>query len=158
MLNQRLQLQRDLDTLNARYRELMRGRMVPTSRAMIVSRKIADIERQIRSMDSAAADRVALERMPIDNALEVIAIPLLADVINDVVAGVDATLHKYGASETIFAEYTSQIRRNALAIVDTLANTEETLPCLLDVDDTLVDAVKKKLMSFIRQRLKIKKS
>lgn len=158
MLNQRLQLQRDLDTLNARYCELMRGRMVPTSRAMIVSRKIADIEKQIRSMDSAAADRVALERMPIDNALEVIAIPLLADVINDVVAGVDATLRKYGASETIFAEYTSQIRRNALAIVDTLANTEETLPCLLDVDDTLVDAVKKKLMSFIRQRLKIKKS
>lgn len=111
MLNQRLQLQRDLDTLDARYRELMRGRLVPNSRAMIVSRKIAEIERQIRSMDSAA-DRVALERMPIDNALEVIAIPLLADVINDVVAGVDATLRRYGASETIFAEYTSQIRRH----------------------------------------------
>jgi hypothetical protein len=158
MLNQRLQLQRDLDTLNARYTELMRSRMVPSSRAMIVRRKITEIERQIETLDKQASDRFALERIPIEQALEVVAIPLLADVINDVVAGVDATLRRNGVQETVFGMYTAQIRKAAMAMVDTLAVSEAGMPRLLEVNDTLVDAVKKKLMSFIKQRLNIKKS
>jgi len=86
----------------------------------------------------------------------VIAIPLLADVIIDLVAGVDSTLRKHGVQETVFGIYTARIRQASMAMVDTLAVSEEGLPKLLEVDDTLVDAVKKKLMSYVKRRLKIK--
>lgn len=78
--------------------------------------------------------------------------------MNDIVAGVDRTLRRNGCQETVFGEYTSQIRAAALAMVNTLDTAEDNLPRLLEVNDTLIDAVKKKLMSFIRQRLNIKKS
>lgn len=77
--------------------------------------------------------------------------------MNDIVAGVDATLRRNKVKETVFGMYTSQIRRAALAMVDTLDLAGKSLPQLLDVDDALVDAIKKKLMSFIKQRLNITK-
>lgn len=67
---------------------------------------------------------------------------------------VDGTLRKYGCQETIFATYTQQIRRASLAIIDTLA-TAEFGQQLLDVDDTLVDALRKKIISFLKQRMNI---
>lgn len=153
----RIKLERELERLIKQRRELMRGRVVPSSRAQIVSRKILELREEISRIDRDAAQRLALEKAPIDDVLEVIAIPLLADVMNDIVAGVDATLRRNKCQETVFGLYTSQIRKAAMAIVDTLAVSEENLPKLLDVDDTLVDAIKKKLMSFIKQRLKITK-
>lgn len=42
-------------------------------------------------------------------------------------------------------------------MVSTLNHADDQLPRLLDVDDTLVDAVKKKLRSFIKQHLNITK-
>lgn len=153
----RSKLQSKLESLKAQHQELMRGRAVPSSRAQIVQRKILELQAEIKAIDREAAERLALERVPIDDALEVIAIPLLADVINDVVAGVDGMLRSQGVQETVFGIYTAQIRKAAMAIVDTLALSEQGLPKLLEVDDTLIDAVKKKLMSFIKQRLNIKR-
>jgi len=147
-----------MEKLQAQYRGLMRGRMVPTKRALSIKHQITTLKEQIEQLDRTAAERLALEKAPIDDVLEVIAIPLLADVMNDIVAGVDATLRRAGVQETIFGIYTSQMRKAALAMVDTLDHSEETLPRLLEVDDKLVDAIKKKLMSFIRQRLNITKS
>lgn len=146
-----------MERLKQQYAELMRGRMVPSSRAQAVQRKMLSVRDEIQRLDRDAAERLALENAPIDEVLEVIAIPLLADVMNDLVAGVDKMLRRNGVQETVFGIYTGQIRRSAMAIVDTLAASEEGLPKLLDVDDTLVDAVKKKLMSFIKHRLKIVK-
>lgn len=156
-MKERKQLQEKLDILRNRHASLTRGRMVPSSRAQAVQRQILQIEEDLKRLDRDAAERLALSKAPIDEVLEVIAIPLLADVINDVVAGVDNTLRKRGVQQTVFGIYTQQIRTAALAMVDTLALSEADMPRLLDVDDTLVDAIKKKLMSFIRQRLNIKK-
>lgn len=153
----RADLQKTLDELRKRHSDMMRGRLVPSSRAQVLQRKINDLKEQINRMDREAVERLALERAPIDDVLEVIAIPLLADVMNDLVAGVDGMLRRQGCQETIFGDYIRQIRRAALTMVDTLATHECGLVKLLDVDDTLVDAVRKKLMSFIRQRLKITK-
>lgn len=114
------------------------------------------IQERIEELDRKDAERLALEKAPINDVLEIIAIPLLADVINDLVAGVDGMLLQQGCQQTIFSTYTQRIRSASLALIDTLAVAECGLPMLLDADDTLVDAVKKKLMSFIRQRLKIK--
>lgn len=136
----------------------MRNRMVPTSAAVRINKEIQAIQKQIDAIDREAAERLRINSAPIDEVLQIVAIPLLADCMNDLVAGVDGMLRKMGCQETIFSEYTAQIRRASLAMVDTLENTKAGLPRLLEVDDTLVDAVNKKLMSFIRQRLKIKKS
>lgn len=130
--------------------------MVPTPAAIKIKNEIDTLRDAVNAIDREAAQRLALEKAPIGEVLEVIAIPLLADVMVDIVAGVDATLRRNGCQETVFGDYTRQIRRAALAMVDTLDHADDSLPRLLEVDDTLVDAVKKKLMSFIRQRLRIK--
>lgn len=148
-------LQSRIDTLRAQYNRLMRGRMTPTAKALSIRRDIEALRRDIDQLDRDAAERLALEKAPVDEVLEVIAIPLLADVMNDLVAGVDGMLRRNGVQETVFGIYTSQIRSAALAMVDTLDHSEAHLPRLLDADDTLVDAVKKKLMSFIKQHLNI---
>lgn len=144
-----------LETLNAKYAESMRGRVVPSPKAVRIKNEIYDLEREIKEIDYRAAERLALSKAPIDEVLEVIAIPLLADVMNDIVAGVDGMLRRNGCQETVFGEYTRQIRKAALAMVDTLDHGEDNMPKLLEVDDTLIDAVKKKLMSFIKQRVEI---
>lgn len=152
-----MKLQRQLDILAQRLRRETVGRVCPTPKAIRIRKEMAAIKEQMGALDRDAASRLALEKAPIDDVLEVIALPLLADVMNDLVAGVDGMLRRNGAQETIFSEYTAQIRKSTMAIVDTLRDTEEALPKLLDCDDTLVDAVRKKLMSFIRQHLNIKK-
>ena len=135
----------------------MRGRMIPSPRAQECQRKINEITDEIKAIDREAAQMLAIAKAPIDDMLEVIAIPLIADVLNDVVAGVNATLRRQGVQATIFGDYTAQISRAAMGIVDALATSKEVLPKLLDADDTLVDAIKKKIMSFIKQRLDIQK-
>lgn len=154
---ERERLKRDLDRLCRKYQDCMAGRMVPNARAQAIRREIDKVEAEIRRLDRDAVERLALEKAPIDEVLEVIAIPLLADVLNDVVAGVDGMLRRNGCQSTVFGIYTSQIRKATLAMVDTLDNTSAGLPKLLDVDDALIDAIKKKLMSFIKQRLNITK-
>lgn len=156
-MDDRIALINRIDALNARYATEMYRRMVPTPKAIKIKQEINKLRHQIEDIDREAAKRLALEKAPIDEVLEVIAIPLLADVMNDIVAGVDGTLRRNGCQETVFADCTRQIRRAALSMVDALDHGEDDLPKLLDVDDMLIDAVKKKLMSFIKQRLKIKK-
>lgn len=156
-MKEREKLEKQLFELRNKHREMMRGRLVPSSRAQAVHRRIVAIQGEIDRLNRDAAERLALAKAPVDEVLEVIAIPLLADVINDVVAGVDSMLRRRGCQETVFGLYTAQIRKAAMAIVDTLAVSEEGLPKLLDVDDTLIDAIKKKLMSFIKQRLNVTK-
>lgn len=153
----RLKLLQRIESLNARWNVEMRGRHIPSPKAIRIKIEINETRKQVEAIDRDAAERLALEKAPIDQVLEVIAIPLLADVMNDLVAGVDGMLIRNGLQATVFGDYTKQIRHAALAMVDTLDHAESHLPRLLDVDDTLVDAVKKKLMSFIRQRLKITK-
>lgn len=156
MKSDRQKLTEKLAALQAKYNAAMRGRMVATPAAMRLKREMADIEYEITNLDRLATERFNLSQAPIDEVLEVIAIPLLADLMNDLVAGVDGNLRKRGISQTIFSVYTTQIRRASLAIIDTLAEAEADLPRLLDADDTLIDALRKKLLSFIKQRLNIK--
>lgn len=135
----------------------MKGRVAVTPKAAQLLQKIAQDEAELKQLDREEADRLALQNAPVDEVLQVIMIPLLADVMNDVVAGVNGMLRRRGCTETVFAEHTAVLQRTALKMVDALAASEAGMPKLLDVDDTLVDAVKKKLMSFIKQRLNITK-
>lgn len=153
----RQSLQRDVETLKGRYSQAMKGRLVPSPKALSIQREIIATENKIKELDREAAERLALEKAPVDEVLEVIAIPLLADVLNDLIAGVNGMLRKHGVSETVFGDYAAQIKKNALAIVNTLSVAQEGLPNLLDVNDALIDAIKKKLMSFIKQRLNVTK-
>lgn len=147
-------LQARLNNLNVLMRKAMAGRLVPNKRAVEINEAIQQTRQQIVDLDRDAAERLALQKAPIEDVLEVIALPLLADVMNDFVAGVDGMLRKHGCQQTIFSTYTQQIRRASLAIIDTLA-TAEFGQQLLDVDDTLVDALRKKIISFLKQRIHV---
>lgn len=153
----RQRLVEKLQSLDARYRQLMRGRTVPSPKALRVRTEMQTLRSQIDAIDRDAAERLALEKAPVDEVLQVIAIPLLADVMNDIVASVDGMLMRHGCQETVFGDYVRTIRRATMAMVDTLARTEDRLPDLLSADDTLVDAIEKKLMTFIRQHVNITK-
>ena len=156
-MNDRNKINSRIEALKLQLNDAMRGRVVPSAKAVRIRQEIDELNDVLYRMDRDAAERLAMSKAPIDEVLEVIALPLLADVMNDIVAGVDAMLRRNGVQETVFGTYTGQIKKAALAMVDTLDHAEAGLPRLLDVDDTLVDAVKKKLMTFIKQHLNIKK-
>ena len=149
------QLQSRLQHQQRLLAEAMRGRLIPTKKAVEINEAIQITKAQIERLDRDAAEELALKKAPIEDVLEVIALPLLADVMNDFVAGVDGTLRKHGCQQTVFSEYTKRIRRDTMAIIDTLACTDFGQD-LIDVDDTLVDSIKKKIISFLKQRMKIK--
>lgn len=156
-MNDRDKINSRIEALKLQLNDAMRGRVVPSAKAVKIRQEIDELNDVLYRMDRDAAERLAMSKAPIDEVLEVIALPLLADVMNDIVAGVDAMLRRNGVPETVFGTYIGQIKKAALAMVNTLDHAEAGLPRLLDVDDTLVDAVRKKLMSFIRQRLNITK-
>lgn len=156
-MNDRDKINSRIEALKLQLNDAMRGRVVPSAKAVRIRQEIDELNDVLYRMDRDAAERLAMSKVPIDEVLEVIALPLLADVMNDIVAGVDAMLRRNGVPETVFGTYTGQIKKAALAMVNTLDHAEAGLPRLLDVDDTLVDAVKKKLMTFIKQHLNIKK-
>lgn len=156
-IDKRKRLQSRLDDYKREYVAIMRGKVVPTQRALTLQRKMDEINNEISQIQTREAERIALANSPIDEVLEVIAIPLLADVMNDFVARVDGMLRRKGCQETVFASYVADIRRASLAMIDTLDHAKEGLPKLLDVDDTLVDALRKKLLSFIKQHTNITK-
>ncbi len=156
-MKDRKELQSRLDTLVAQHRYLMKGRIVPSPQAQSLQRKILDLQDEIKSIEREEVERLNLAKAPVDEVLEVIAIPLLADVLYDLIIGVNTMLRKNGCQETIFADYAASIRHNSHALVNTLSQADAGLPLILEVDDTMVDAVKKKIISFIKQRLNLPK-
>lgn len=154
---ERKRLTDQIDCLKMQFNDVMRGRVVPNAKAVKIRHEIDDLNDRIYEIDREVAKRLAFERVPIEESLEIISLPLLADVMNDIVAGVDAMLRRNGCHETAFGVYSRQIQKAALAMVSTLDHADEGMPPLLEIDDTLIDAVKKKLMSFIKQHLNITK-
>lgn len=154
---ERKRLTDQIDCLKMQLNDVMRGRVVPNAKAVKIRQEIDDLNDKIYDIDREVAKRLAFEKVPIEESLEIIALPLLADVMNDIVAGVDAMLQRNGCHETAFGVYSRQIKKSALAMVNTLDHADAGLPRLLEVDDTLIDAVKKKLRSFIKQHLNITK-
>lgn len=153
----RQQLEDKLRVLNAKFETEMRGRMIGTPKAMKIRAAAIAVQAEIDRLDREAAEELAFCKAPLDEALQVIMIPLLADVMNAVVADVNGMLLKRGCGQTVFGQCTATIQRTALKMVDALAASEAGLPKLLDVDDMVVDTVRKKLLSFIKQRLNITK-
>lgn len=125
------------------------------SRIADLEERIATAKAELREIDRYEAGQLRLREVPIDDIMEIVAMPILADVMNDITAGIDKMLRRQGLAQSVFGERVAVIRREAMAIVDTLAQSEAGLPALLDVDDTIVDAIRRKLLSFIRRRLNI---
>lgn len=154
-MTERERLVKQRDHLQFMLNQQMRGRLVPTKKAVEIKQAIDVVIGRIAELDREATDRLNLAKAPTEDILEVIAVPLLADVMNDFVAGVDGMLYRHGCQQTIFSNYTQQIRRASLAMMDTLAASEIGFEKLLDVDDTLVDALRKKILAFIKQRIHV---
>lgn len=153
---QRKQLQTELRSLEAKFEAEMRGRMVATPKAIRIRQAAQMVQAEIDRIDKAVREAVAFDGLPKEDMLEVMAIPLVADVLNDFVVTLDKRLREAGCSESKFGEYTKQIRTAAYKIMDTMS-AEDCPSFLLEVNDTLTDAVKKKVKSFIKQRINITK-
>lgn len=88
-MTEREQLQSRLQHQQRLLAEAMRGRLIPTKKAVEINEAIQLTKAQIEQLDRDATDKLNLEKMPIEKALEIIAMPLLADVMNDFVADVE---------------------------------------------------------------------
>ena len=150
-----IDLQRRLDD---ERRKLHRRPVITTAQAdriADIEDRLAQAKADLREIERYEAGQLRLREAPIEQLLEIVALPLLADVMNDFTAGIDSMLRAHGLPNSVFAERVAVIRREAMAIIDSLAKSEAGLPDLLTVDDTLVDAIRRKLLSFIRRRLNI---
>ena len=131
----------------------MRGRMVPSAKAQKLMGRIDGLRRFIAAYERQEREQLNILNLSFDSIREIIAIPLIADVLNDLVTGVNAALRNHGCAETTFAEKSNKLLKLALEIVDALAFAEEGLPRMIEHNDTLVDAIRKKVFSYIDQRL-----
>lgn len=96
MNTERAILTKRIKVLTERHNNLTRGRMIPPPKAIRLRNEILALKTQIDAIDRETANRLALEKAPIGDVLSVIAIPLLADIMNDIVADVDGMLCRNG--------------------------------------------------------------
>lgn len=139
--------------------EMGRG-VAMTPKARRIAKQIDEIEAAIEAADRDARRRLRMQQFALEDMMEVMAIPLIADVMNDLVTGLDTMLRKAGLPDTVYGEATRELRRKSLWIVDRLATADFELPeagisfpAMVENDETLVEAVKKKVMSYIRHRI-----
>lgn len=152
--------ERDLNRVEERMAEEVRRNpkaIISTPRMTELRREREYLLARLEASRLEAKRRWALANLPIERTLEIIMLPLLADVMTDLTCGVDGMLRDAGIEETRFGDMSRQIRRLSLEMTDSLmAGIADGLPDLVTDDDYLVGAVKKKLMSYIKQRLKLK--
>lgn len=109
--SERLELQRQLTNAEAKFLKYRGSGVIPTPKALRYRRTADELRRQIARMDREAAEQYAIAQTPIEDIIEVMIVPLLADVMNDIVAGVDASLRRNGISGTVYGIFTQQIRK-----------------------------------------------
>lgn len=131
----------------------MRGRTVPTARASRAMAEIAALSSRMKEIDAMQAHALRVQNLPIEAVYDLIAVPLMADALNDFVAGITDTLYKAGLAGTRFMQLAGQIQRAAMELVDVLA-VADGLPLMVEHDDTLVDAIRKKVHSYVKQHTK----
>lgn len=142
-----------IETLVALHRNEMQGRMVPTAKAVRLQRQIIRLRQEIEASDREQVRESRFMQLPHEAVLEIMSLPIIADVLNDLASGVDSSLRSAGISETVFGDATRQMRSLALKVVDVLAKADNGLGDLIEYDETLVRAVTKKVLSYIDQRL-----
>lgn len=132
----------------------MHGKYVPTPLALKVMDEIRDAKKELDALDHKAAEVAKMAKLTTDETFEILAIPLIADVLNDFVAGVDGTLRRNGLVPTVYGDYAKKIQKYALAMIDTLELARGEIPPIHDEDGHLVDAIRKKTLSYIKQRIR----
>lgn len=142
-----------IETLVALHRGEMQGRMVPTAKAVRFQREIIRLRQEIEDSDRELVQQSRFNGLPHEAILEIMSLPIIADVLNDLASGVDSSLRRAGISQTVFGDATRQMRTLALKVVDVLAKADNGLGELIDYDETLVRAITKKVLSYIDQRL-----
>lgn len=148
------ELSQRIKRLKARYNVMMHGKYVPTPLALKVKDEINAAKKELEALDNRAVEVAKMAKLTTDETFEILAIPLIADVLSDFVTGVDETLRRNGLVPTVYGDYTKKIRKYSLAMIDTLEKARGEIPPIHDEDGHLVDAIKKKTLSFIRQRIR----
>lgn len=153
MQTTRQELKRRLDRLRTRVDELTRGKSCYPPKVARMMEEIDIIKGQIAEIDNYAMRYMAYESIKPSELLEVAMIPLVADVMNDILASVEGMYSRAGLTGTIFYEHVKQIRKSTMAIIDLTVSEAPNLTFLLDHDDTLIDALRKKLRSYVVRKL-----
>lgn len=138
------------EMLRMEFAREMRHRMVASPRATSLGRQIEQLTADIEQLLAERKDVVGMRNMTYEECLKIMMIPLLADVMQDIITEVNANLRRHGVCPTKFGEIGSEIKRLSLRMLDTLGG----LPPRFSDTDALVDAVEKKIMSFLMQRYK----
>lgn len=143
-------LKRRREMLRTEFAREMRHRMVVSPHAASLTRQIEQLTADIEQLLTERKDVVNMRDMNYEECLQIMMIPLIADVMNDMIAAVNGNLRRHGVCPTKFGELGSEIKRLSLLILDTLGG----LPPSFSDTDTLIDAIEKKCMTYLKQRYK----
>lgn len=145
----------EITALQRKVGDIMRQQRgpIPPAKAVRMMTRIDELRRAIALSDKEQVRAFKVNAVPREAILEIIAIPLLADVLNDFIAGVNATLRNYGLPDSVYADYAHKIQSLSLKLVDVLYESQTELSALIDYDDYLVGSIAKRIRSFLDSRL-----
>lgn len=136
----------------------MRGKVVLTPKALRIKRRRDEAEAILEADDREGEQRLRQSRLGRDYIIRIVAVPILADILDDLVCDIDDVLADAGCNRSVFSKTARQIHDLCHWITDRLmAASDMGCDYLADLalnDETITEAVKKKLYSYISQRIK----
>lgn len=150
-------IDKQLAGLHAAYRDAMRGRVVPSPQAAKITARINALRKE-REAILTNQRHTLRSQLPDDETqrsevfLHLLKLPIIADFLYDATLALRGTLKKYGVNELTLTEQVQQLRDISARMALTLDQFPGT-SALLAKDDTLIDALHRKVDSFLVNRI-----
>ena len=147
--------------LTVEYSRAIAGKSVLPPKAKTIAAKIAQLrqERERLIADERHSLGALLPTNP-DERNEIyrllVKLPIISDFLYGACVELQSTLRRHGLNELTLSRRVGRIKEEAKEFAFMLSNFPE-LEKILSADDTLIEALNKKVDSFLSQRMKIKK-
>lgn len=136
----------------------MRGKVVLTPKALRIKSRRDEAEAILRADDHEGEQRLRHANLGRDYIIRIVAVPILADILDLLVCEIDDILSDAGCNRSVFSAKARQIHDLCHWITDRLMAASEMgcdyLANLALDNETLSEAVKKKVYTYISQRIK----
>lgn len=147
--------------LSAEYARLTAGRAILVPGAKTAARKIAQLRQERERL--IADERHSLGELLPTNPDErneiyrlLVKLPIISDFLYGACVELSSMLRRHGLNELTLSRRVGRIKEEAKEFAFMLSNFPE-LEKILSADDTLIEALNKKVDSFLSQRMKISK-
>lgn len=151
-------IEAQLRELASRYAGMVRGKSVAPPKAAAVAAKIKQLQEERNQLlqEQRKSLRAALpddEEVRAEVYFALLKLPIIADFLYDATVALRSMLTKLGMNELTMTEQVKQMKAIAHRMSSTLDDFPNTSK-ILSNDDTLINALHKKVDSFLLQQIK----